>query len=54
MGDFLNRQKRLKPLPEQIAFCHAMAVGFELDQKPMTHIATYHSKMLTIEQMEWN
>jgi hypothetical protein len=44
-------QKRIKPLPEQIAFCQAMAVWLELYQIPLVHIATYQRKMLTIEQI---
>jgi len=38
--DLLHGQKRLKPLPVQVAFGQAMAVWFELYQVPMIHRAT--------------
>jgi hypothetical protein len=47
----MHGQKRIKPLPMQITFCQAMAVWLELYQIPLIHIATYQTKMLTIERL---
>ena len=50
-SDFLHGQKRFKPLPEQIAFCKAMAVWLELYQIPLVHFIHPSKLTLTIEHM---